>query len=237
MKETATPGDRKEEAPKPTRIVVVDDHRFMRELICATLARQSARYEILAEAGNAAEAVSACEAHAPDLVILDIHLPGASGIEAVPAIRRACPTARILLCTASASEDRILDSIHSGADGFVEKTNTWNDFLDVVDRVSKGERCFRSHFPAPAHGVAEATNLAPKAHLSPREREVLTLIAHGHTSKEIAAKLFISAQTVETHRSNLMSKLHVRNVAGLVLFAVRNGIIKLPGDEDAPERS
>lgn len=132
---------------------MVDDHVFMRELICATLSRQSSRYEVLGEAGNGAEAVTLCERLSPHLVILDINLPGESGIEILPELRRACPSARILLRTAFATEDRILDSIRSGADGFVEKTNTWSDFLDAVDRVSNGERYFRSACPAPSGAI------------------------------------------------------------------------------------
>ena len=240
MKSKAAPGGSRDVAQQPIRIVVVDDHVFMRELICTTLARQRAFYDVVAQAGSAGEAIAACEKLSPNLVILDINLPGRSGIEVLPELRRVAPGAHILLCTAFASEDRIIDSIRSGADGFVEKTNTWKDFLDAVDRVSRGERFFRSTCPASDPGSVEAGSdgrTTPKAHLSPREREVLTLIAHGSTSKEIAAELFISVQTVETHRSNLMSKLHVRNVAGLVLFAVHNGLIQLPVDGNRHARS
>lgn len=226
-----TQGVHREQTPQPTRIVVVDDHVFMRELICRALSRQSSRYKVLAEAGTAAEALAACARHTPDLLVLDVNLPGQSGIEAVPELKRVSPATRILLCTAFAVEDRIADAMRSGADGFVEKTSTWNDFLDAVDRVSRGERCFRSsaagpQIAQPPERSAPARDSRPS--LSPREREVLVLIAEGSTSKEIAAKLHISVQTVETHRCNLMSKTGVHNVAGLVLCAVRNGLIKLP---------
>ena len=212
--------------------MVVDDHVFMRELICRALSRESSHYEVLAQAGSAAEAIAACERHRPDLLVLDINLPGRDGIDAVADVKRASPRTRVLLCTAFATEDRIADSMRCGADGFVEKTNTWDEFLAAVDHVSKGERYFHSSFGAGAPAAAETRPAQPAADrepaLSPREREVLTGIAEGSTSKEIAAKLHISVQTVETHRSNLMSKLDVHNVAGLVLFAVRNGYIKLP---------
>lgn len=213
------------------RIVVVDDHAFMRELICRTLARQSSRYKVLGEAGNAAEAIAACAQHTPDLLVLDVNLPGQTGIEVVPELKRLFPSMHILLCSAFAVEDRIPDAMRCGADGFVEKTSTWHDFLDAVDRVSHGERCFRSssaglHTPQIAERAAPTLDARPP--LSPREREVLLLIAEGSTSKEIAARLHISVQTVETHRCNLMSKLGVHNVAGLVLCAVRSGLIRLP---------
>lgn len=203
----------------------------MRELICSTLARQSSRYAVVAQAGSAAEALAVCSEAAPDLVVLDIHLPDRSGLEIIPELRRASPGARILLCTAFASEDRLLDAIRAGADGFVEKTHSWKDFLNAVDCVSTGERYFRSSCqmidPVVPKSAAAATG-APLFVLSPREREVLCGIAQGSTSKEIAARLSISVQTVETHRGNLMSKIDVHNVAGLVLFAVQNGFVKVP---------
>ena len=210
------------------RIVVVDDHVFIRDLISATLSRQCSRYNVLAEVGSAAEAIAACAKLSPDLLILDIHLPDRNGIAAVADLKRVSPATRILLCTAFASEDRILDSIRSGADGFVEKTHTWNDFLEAVDCVNRGERYFRSTCTSSLSTPADHQRAGdPKLALSPREREVLALIAEGRTSKEIASQLYISVQTVETHRANLMSKVGVHNVAGLVMSAVRTGLVRL----------
>ena len=228
MTSKETEGVHREQIPQRARIVVVDDHVFMRELICTTLSRRSSRYKVLAQVGTAREAIAACQQHTPDLLILDVHLPDQNGIDAVPEVKRVSPSTRILLCTAFASEDRISEAMRSGAEGFVEKTNRWSDFLDAVDHVSQGERYFRSSCGSAAHPPPAQPPVAPKPALSPREREVLTLIAEGSTSKEIAAILHISVQTVETHRANLLHKLGVRNVAGLVLFAVRNALIKLP---------
>ena len=219
------------------RIVVVDDHVFVRDLISATLSRQSSRYKVLAAVGSTAEAIVACEKMAPDLLILDIHLPDRNGIAAVPDLKRVSPSTRILLCTAFASEDRILEAINCGAEGFVEKTHTWNDFLDAVDCVSRGERYFRSAcMSAPSAVAGHPKGGDSKAPLSPREREVLELIAEGRTSKEIGSKLYISTQTVETHRANLMSKLGVHNVAGLVMSAVRTGLVRLPSRTSSDEK-
>lgn len=215
------------------RTVVVDDHAFMRELIGARLSRENSRFKVLAEVGDAAAAVDACRRFSPDLVILDINLPDRSGIDAVPELKRVSPETSILLCTAYATDDRIADAMKSGAEGFVEKTNTWDDFINAVNSVSGGERYFRSSSPKLRPVSDESpprTAAAPKPPLSQREREVLALIADGSTSKEIASKLFISPQTVETHRSNLMTKLKVRNVAGMVVYAVRMGLVKLPAD-------
>ena len=216
----------------PVRTVVVDDHVFMRELIGARLSREHSRFKVLAEVGDAATAVDACRRLSPDLLILDINLPDKSGIEAVPDVKRVSPSTSILLCTAYATDDRIADAMRSGAEGFVEKTNTWDDFINAVNSVSSGERYFRSSSPKlrPSDDKPRVHKQLAKPRLSGREREVLGLIADGHTSKEIARKLSISLQTVETHRSNLMTKIGARNMAGLVVYAVRNGLVKLPAD-------
>lgn len=218
---------------EPVRTVVVDDHVFMRELIGARLSRERSRFKVLAEVGDAASAVAACRKLSPDLLILDINLPDQSGIDAVPELKRVSPLTSILLCTAFATEDRIAEAMRSGAEGFVEKTNTWHDFLDAVNSVSDGQRYFRSSsakVPMATKTAVPQKEPAPKVKLSQREREVLALIADGSTSKEIANNLGISVQTVETHRSNLMSKLHVKNMAGMVLYAVRNGLVRLGGE-------
>jgi DNA-binding NarL/FixJ family response regulator len=229
---SARPGDPEKTAPHtPLRVVVVDDHIFMRDLISSTLGRQAERYVVVASVGTASAAISACRSLTPDLVILDINLPDRSGIDAVPAIRDASPETHVLLCTAFPSEDRIIDALHVGAKGFVEKTNTWDDFLVAVDRVGRGEQyfCAKSAGVVPmknsAAVAAPQTNGSGRSVLSPREQEVIRLIAAGCTSKEIASRLFISAATVETHRTNLMSKLGVRNVASLVLYAFQRGLV------------
>ena len=204
----------------------------MRELISAMLARQEGRYRVVAEKGDAATAIAACKEHAPDLLILDINLPDLSGIDAVPHIRKHAPRTRILLCTAFATDDRLVEALRSGADGFVEKTNTWDDFIEAVQRVSCGEHFFRSQRSSPTSGshlgLARRAPTAPAVSLTPREKEILSLIAHGHSSKEAAAKLHIGVGTVETHRARLLSKLKARNVAGLVAYALRSGLMRLP---------
>ncbi|MEP6820983.1 MAG: response regulator transcription factor [Chthoniobacterales bacterium] len=212
----------------PLRIVVVDDHVFMRELISTTLDRQGARYAVVASVGTAAEAIAASAKFFPDLVILDINLRDQSGIDIVPAIHRASANTHVLLCTAFPTEDRLVDALRAGAKGFVEKTNTWDDFLGAVDRVGRGEQYFSSKSsgvtPLPREELAKKKP-SLGVPLSRREREVISLIAQGSTSKEIAAKLFISVATVDTHRTNVMGKVGVRNVAGLVLYAFQHRIV------------
>lgn len=226
---------------EPVRIVVVDDHRFMRELISAMLARQHGRYKVVAEHGDARTAIRACEELEPDLLILDVNLPDLSGIDAVPSIKKVAPRTRVLLCTAFVTDDRVIDALRCGADGFVEKTNTWKDFIEAIERVSHGEHFFRAQSsPALAEPLItkrHGASASPAVPLSQREREVLTLIAHGNTTKEIATRLYVSEGTVETHRTHIMRKLKLRNVAELVVYAFRVGLIKLPGHESETRRA
>ena len=202
------------------RVGVVDDHVFMRDLMARALSRTSTPYEIVGAVGTAADAVALCRRFEPDLLVLDINLPDRTGVAAVPDIRRVSPGTRILLCTAFPKADWFAEASRCGADGFVEKTNTWDDFMTAVDRVSRGQRYFCSG----GQSSSRANDSDGSAHLSPRERQILKLIAAGMTTKEIATQLFISVPTVETHRSNLMGKTGARNVAGLVRFAVDSGL-------------
>ena len=210
----------------------------MRELISAMLGRQEGRYRVVAEKGDAATAIEACKELAPDLLILDINLPDTSGIDAIPAIRKHAPGTRILLCTAFVTDDRVVEALRSGADGFVQKTNTWNDFIEAVQRVSRGEQFFRSH-SASAPGEASENRFAcaaPDVALSPREKEILILLANGHSSKDVAVHLRIGVGTVDTHRASLLAKLKARNVAGLVAYAFRNGLMHVPAQPRGSSR-
>jgi DNA-binding NarL/FixJ family response regulator len=201
----------------------------MRDLIARTLARQTDHYQVLAAVGTAADAITACKQFQPDLLILDINLPDRSGIDALTDLQRVAPGMRILLCTAFPTDDRIVDLTKTGAHGFVEKTNTWDEFLQAVDRVSRGKYYFSLREAVPRRGVQElpATDRRTvQPYLTDRQREVAVLIADGFTSKEIAAKLHISVATVDTHRSNVMKTIGVRNAAGIASYAFRTGLVK-----------
>lgn len=225
---------------RATTIAVVDDHAFMRDLITSMLRCQDGRYEVVAEGGDIRSAIAACTQAQPDLLVLDINLPDGSGIDAVPHLKRVSPRTRILLCTADASESRIIDALRSGAQGFVEKTNTWHAFVEAIDRVAAGQHYFSAESSAVLTDRRDA-NAAPDkrraAALSPRETEVLQLVAKGRTSKEVAQQLGICVGTVDVHRANLMKKLHIRNVAGLVAFAFQAGLIAVAPKQNRAEPS
>jgi DNA-binding NarL/FixJ family response regulator len=165
----------------------------------------------------------------PHLLILDINLPDGSGIDAVAQLKQRCGSSRVLLCTAYVSDEAVVDALRSGADGFVEKTNSWADFMEAVERVSRGERYFYTQ--TATNGVAGTRDarrhreMDKLASLSAREREILNRVARGESSKQIALALGISVGTTDVHRVNLMKKIGVRNIAGLVTFAFHVGLI------------
>lgn len=204
-----------------SRIAIVDDHPFMRDLISRELTRSTKRYHVVAAVGTAAEAIAACRRFEPHVLVLDINLPDRTGVAAIPDIRRASPATRILLCTAFPREEWFHKASTCGADGFVEKTNTWDEFMVAVERVNGGQRYFCSGGGGTS---SRESNGKTALRLTPRERQILKLIASGMTTKEIAAQLFISIPTVETHRANLMTKTGGRNVASLVRFAIDAGL-------------
>jgi two-component system response regulator DesR len=155
-------------AESQSRVAVVDDHAFMRDLIARELTRSEKHYNVVASVGTAADAVAVCRRLTPNLLVLDINLPDRTGVAAVPDIRRASPGTRILLCTAYPKAEWLGEASSCGADGFVEKTNTWDDFLLAVDRVNRGQRYFCSG------GAPRRQNGGkPNTRLTVREREVL----------------------------------------------------------------
>jgi DNA-binding NarL/FixJ family response regulator len=207
----------------PTDIVVIDDHAFMRELISRKLDGYEGRFRVVAEGGDIRSALEACREYKPHLIILDINLPDGSGISAVAEIKQKSPASRVLLCTAYVSDERVVDALKSGADGFVEKTNSWDEFVEAVERVSRGERYFSTKAlaatPAAAKALRYERAVATLATLSAREREVLRHIASGDSSKTTADALGVSVGTINVHRGNLMKKLGINNIAGVVAFA------------------
>jgi len=219
---------------KRLRIVIADDHALTRHSLFSIISQSRRSCELVGEANSAAEAISVCQRFTPDLLLLDVDMPGHSAIGIVPELKRNAPATRVLLYCAAVKETDILAAMHAGADGFLEKTCSREDFLEAIDKVADGHTylCSKttSALARSLRGSSMKTGGGGNRHpeLTPREKQILALIVEGASSKEIAKKLFLSISTVETHRANLMTKIGARNVAQLIHYAVRHRLVNLP---------
>lgn len=202
--------------PSPIRVLVADDHAVVREGIRRILDGEP-DFVVVGEAATGAEAVALAAAHQPDVVVLDLTMPGGSGLDAAAAIASAAPDAAVLVLSMHDNPEYVRESERAGAQGYLLKDSAATELRHAVRAVHRGERYFAARPEAPARDGALAA-------LTPRERDVLRGIARGRTNKEIAAELGIGARTVETHRESLMRKLGIRTVAGLTRLALEAGI-------------
>lgn len=203
---------------KPIRLLVVDDHHVVRSGLAASLGLED-DLVVVAEAGSGEEAVAQFREHRPDVVLMDVRLPGANGIAAVAAMRREWPDARVLMFTTFDSEEDIYRAMQAGARGYLLKSAPRDELLAAIRAVAGGAR----HLPA-----ALAQRLAGRIstpEVSEREREVLQLMARGKANKEIAAALGISEETVKRHASNLFVKMGVADRAQATSEGIRRGLI------------
>lgn len=220
-------------AARTLRLLVCDDHTLFREGIAALLQRTPAR-EIVAEAATGADAVRLAGALQPDLVLLDVGLPDITGIDAAAAVREAAPACAIVALSMYTDKHYVQRMLDAGAFAYVLKNDTSGDLLRAIDAAARGERFLSRTLRAAAAGTAcadkpdEALGRCAdmdRELLTQREREVLLLLARGRRTKEVASDLGISVKTVETYRSRLMHKLGIDNLAGLVRFAIRAGLV------------
>ena len=211
--------------PKPIRVLVVDDHAVVRSGLRRVLDAES-DIETVGEAASAERAVFEALEHKPDVVLLDIVMPGKSGIEGMPAVLQAVPEAKVLVLSMQDDPHYVREAFEAGASGYVLKEAADTDVVEAVRAVAGGNR-----YVHPALGaklVAAETEERKRADadpLSEREREVLRLLALGHTNQEIAALLYISVRTAETHRAHIMQKLSLTSRAELVRYALDHGLI------------
>ena len=212
------------------RILLADDHTVVRQGLRRVLEARP-EWDVVAEAGGGREAVRLAEESTPDVAILDVAMPLLNGIEAVRQIVRKVPGTRVLVLSMYSDEAYVTQMLRAGASGYLLKDSADVDLLHAVEAVSKGKSFFS---PAIARVIADdyIRHLADRGitdryeSLSEREREIFQLIAEGRTNKEIAALLFLSPSTVDTHRSRIMEKLDVHSAAEIVLYAVRKGVIR-----------
>ncbi|MEN9347958.1 MAG: hypothetical protein RLZZ77_1469 [Bacteroidota bacterium] len=208
-----------------TQILLVDDHQIVIDGIRALLATEN-NVEIKGEAHNGAEALEMLHLLKVDIALMDLDMPAMGGLEATKLIRAKFPEVKIIVLTMHDEKAMVQSMIDAGADGYLLKNSPKAELLRAISAVSGGE----SYFPAEVKSILlqadfEHARKGKLADLTDREMEILKCIAEGHSNKEIGERLFISHRTVDTHRTNLMQKLDVHNIAGLVRIAITNGLI------------
>jgi DNA-binding NarL/FixJ family response regulator len=213
------------------RIFVADDHEVVRRGLCALLQAQP-DWEICGEAGDGREALEKTQKLKPDVVILDIGMPSLNGLEATRQILKINPQTRVLILTLHDSDQVVREVLNAGARGFLLKSDAARDLVAAVEALRRDKTYFTSKVAAMVlegflkNGSPAAVAAPPtRGRLTPREREIVQLLAEGKSTKEVAVALGLSVKTAETHRSNIMRKLELHSVSDLVLYAVRNNIV------------
>ncbi|HXP16066.1 MAG TPA: response regulator transcription factor [Terriglobales bacterium] len=227
----------------PLRILVADDHEIVRHgLICLLKSRPG--WEVCGEAQDGRQAVEKAHELKPDIVILDIGMPNLNGLEATRQLLHANANARVLILTITDTDEVVRAVLDAGARGFVLKSDAARDLVAAVEALQSNKTFFTSrvadivlggYLGRTQHNI-DGEVVLPS--LTPREREIVQLLAEGKSTKEVASHLNLSVKTAETHRSNIMRKLNLHSVSGLVLYAVRNNMVQVavsPQFADAPK--
>ena len=208
----------------PVQVLLADDHQVIRESLRALLEREG--YKIVGEASNGQEAVKLAETSRPDIAVLDISMAALNGLDAAVEIHKVSPRTKTIFLTVHDEDPYILNALRAGARGYVIKTHAAQELLRAIREASRGGVYLS---PDVSRAVVQAyqnkTELTNDP-LSPRERQVLQLIAEGKTTKEVAGVLNISVKTAETHRTRIMEKLDIHETASLVRYAIRRGMIQ-----------
>ncbi|MGD0980876.1 MAG: response regulator transcription factor [Solirubrobacteraceae bacterium] len=203
------------------RIVIADDHAVVRSGLRLLLDAE-ADFEVVAEAGDVDAARRYVRGHHPAVLVLDLNMPGGSSLEAIPAIRAEAPDTQIVVLTMQGEPAFAREALSAGALGYVLKESADSELVEAVRRAAANETYLN---PSLGARIAREPPPGPPDDLSPREAEVLRLIALGHTNAEIGKQLFLSVRTVETHRSHIQQKLLVSSRAELVAYALQRGLI------------
>lgn len=209
------------------RVLIVDDHALVRSGLRLLLEAED-DITVEDEGGNADEAIRLARLHKPDVVLLDVVMPGRSGLEAVPEILQAAPKAQVLVLSMQDDPSYVRQAFSAGAHGYLLKEAADAELVQAISDVANGHRYVHPALGARlAAAEADAHDRAEADPLSEREHEVLRLLALGHTNQEIAKMLFISVRTAETHRARIMQKLRLSNRAELVRYALATGAFRL----------
>ena len=213
----------------PIRCILVDDHTLFRDGI-RRLLESEPDFSVAGQAGNAAEGLEKVRELRPDVVLMDIGMPGLSSFEAARLMLRHCPGTRVVFLTMYQEEECLQQCVAVGADGYVLKDAPPARLIHVLREVHQGHKCLNPKFnqleAPPRLPSPRAIGRGPS--LTPREREVVRMIAEGSSVRQIAARLGLSAKTVEAHKFNLMRKLNVHNKVQLVTYAIRKKIVSMP---------
>ncbi len=205
-----------------TRVVVIDDHLSIRQMLERIFAFDSL-YELVGHSGSGPEGLELCLDLKPRVAIVDLLLPGMNGVELLRALRTAGPETRVLIYSGTLNQSLVASALDAKPHGFVHKEDSLSTLLEALRTVARGGS-YLTPF-ATALAEREEPNTSPVMQLSARERMVLQLVAEGCSSKEIAGRLGISVKTVEHHRTGLMQKLNVHDIASLTRLAVREGLV------------
>jgi DNA-binding NarL/FixJ family response regulator len=203
------------------RVLLVDDHGLFRAALGSRLDQEDG-IAVVGQAGTAQRAVAAARGLQPDVILLDLVLPGRSGQDAIPDLLKVSPSANILVVSSQTQLSAVRQAIAAGARGYVPKRASDTELVEAILRAASGEQYVDPDLGAQLAVNGSAPALEP---ISGRERDVLHLLALGHTNQEIGKRLFVSVRTVETHRAHIMRKLGLETRAELVLFALANGLI------------
>ena len=215
---------------RTTRVMLVDDHTLVREGIRHIL-QGTPGFEVIAEAGDGETALRLAQSTRPDLVVLDLSLPGLSGLEVTTRIRESLPEIRVLILSVHDHQEYVLGAVRAGAQGYLRKDTSPAELREALQAVARGESYFSPpvarHLSAAVRGEPSTADAGSRLdRLTPREREVLAGIAGGETSRTIAARLGLSPRTVESYRESLARKLDIKTVAGLTRFAIEEGLVR-----------
>jgi DNA-binding NarL/FixJ family response regulator len=213
---------------EPLRVLLAEDHALVRAGFNALL-QSLPDVQVVAEAGDGHEALQHIATHRPDVVLLDITMPRMSGIEVAARATKQFPHVRVIMLSMHANEEYVWEALHAGASGYLLKDASLTELKLALAAVTRGEPYLSAAVSkyVIAGYVRRGGEPSQVDQLTPRQREILRLIAEGHTTHHIAVMLHISDKTVETHRSQLMQRLGLRDVTSLVRFAIRHGLVQL----------
>ncbi|MGD0231492.1 MAG: response regulator transcription factor [Syntrophorhabdales bacterium] len=214
---------------KNISIILADDHHIVRQGFKSLLENQKG-FSVIAEAGDGPQAVKATTRLKPDVLVLDVMMPGLNGLEVARQVSKLSPHTKVIILSMYTDEPYVIEALQNGACGYVLKESDMSDLIKAIHEVTAG----RHYLSSPLSEMAIAAykektrgvSLDLYNTLTTREREVLQLVVEGHTSAEIAAKLFISTRTVESHRANTMEKLSVRSRDDLIKYALKKGLYR-----------